>query len=140
MDRVLNRKDRRARLATARQAPDKWTFESRPDAAAAISRAQRQWGRCIACYCSALYSVQVYERATGWGEVTHLCIRRHTGSTDVPWADKQRIKDLIAGPERVAIEVFPAAAELTDQANLYHLWVLPDGFDLPFALESHDGR
>ena len=139
MDRVLNRKDRRARLASARRDPNQWTFQSRPNAAAVFSVAQSQWGECLGAYVSPLYSVQVYERDTAWGTVLHLSIRRHDGKTDVPWSHKQRIKDQLVGRHRTAIEVFPAAAELTDDANLYHLWVLPEGFELPFALETNRG-
>lgn len=83
-----------------------------------------------------IYSVQVSEFTTSLGVFTHLWIKRHKGdATSVPWSSKQRIKDDLIGPERVAIEVFPAASELVDSADMYHLWVLPEGEILPFALQ-----
>lgn len=52
------------------------------------------------------------------------------------WSEKQRIKDELIGPERLAVEVFPPRSELVDQADAYHLWVLPEGFTLPFGVEE----
>lgn len=85
-----------------------------------------------------VFSVQVYENRTDWGIVDHLLIRRHDQAPIRLWTDLQRIKNEVAGTDRTAIEVFPAEPDLVDQANLYHLWVLPVGFDLPFGL--HFGR
>lgn len=79
------------------------------------------------------YSVQVRTVQTDWGPVEHAVIR-NTGATDITWREKQRIKNEIFGPERVAVEVFPAQSELVDDANLYHIWILPEGQRLPFGL------
>lgn len=80
------------------------------------------------------YSVQFYEHMTGWGLVTQMVIRRHDEGKGVPWAHKQRIKDELVGSDRTAIEVFPSAEKLVDDANLFHLWVLPKDLILPFGL------
>ncbi|MGR9527665.1 DUF7694 domain-containing protein (plasmid) [Priestia megaterium] len=48
--------------------------------------------------------------------------------------EKQRIKNEIFGEEYTAIEVFPKESELVDEANMYHLWVLPKGMNLPFGI------
>lgn len=80
------------------------------------------------------YSVQLSDEATDWGLVVHLWIRRHDGDMVRSWADMQRIKNELVGEERVAIEVFPKVSELIDQANIAHLWVLPEDFVLPFGL------
>lgn len=80
-----------------------------------------------------LYVVLVRLVATEWGEVQHLAIRT-ASSLEPPWRDMQRIKDELFGPWRTAVEVQPPAAELVDAADMYHLWVLPDGFRLPFTL------
>ncbi len=101
---------------------------SHPTAPAGLQRA----------YCNDLYAVQVYEQECAWGTVTHLLITRHPGADDRrprSWSDLQRIKNELAGPERVAVEVFPAQSQLIDQADVYHLWVLPDGMQLPFSLQ-----
>jgi len=76
---------------------------------------------------------------TEWGIVTHACIC-NTGNTDIPWAEKQKIKDELFGPDRIALEVFPAADELVDGANMYHIWVLPAGMELPFSLLEPRGE
>ena len=44
----------------------------------------------------------------------------------------QRIKDEIAGQDATAVEVYPPHSEIVDQADMYHLWVLPE--PLPFSL------
>ncbi len=70
-----------------------------------------------------------------WGEVEHAAIR-NTASTDIPWAEKQRIKNEIFGEDRVAFEVFPKMDDLIDEANMYHMWVLPKGISLPVNLKE----
>lgn len=79
-------------------------------------------------------SVQVYLTPTEWGEVMHLVIRPYDGLR-LTWYDCQEAKDQSAGPERVAVEVYPARSELHDEGlPVYHLWVLPEGKRLPFGL------
>lgn len=82
------------------------------------------------------YSIQFYHHQTDWGFVTRLVVRRHDEKPGISWADKQRIKNELVGCDRTAIEVFPPESELVDNAHLYHLWVLPEGFKLPFGLKS----
>lgn len=85
-----------------------------------------------------VYSVQLYEQGSEWGPIEHLMIKRHDAAASRSWADFQRIKDELFGSERTAIEVYPPASELVDQANMYHLWILPAGFRLPFGLHLGD--
>lgn len=127
-----NRAERRAILAQARQA-DPWDWEDRSNRAS--EHPDIGWGRCVGCHVTPQYAVLVYDVLTDWGPVMHLAVRRHTAKADIPWADKQRIKDHVAGPERVAVEVFPPRSELVDAANMYHLWVMPEGFTLPWGLK-----
>lgn len=87
------------------------------------------------CWKNNLYVVLwVPGSMTEWGPLDRLMIRRNDGGVGIPWAHKQRIKNEIAGPERVAVEVFPAADELIDNANLYHLFLLPEEFPFRFTL------
>lgn len=79
------------------------------------------------------YVVMVRDVITKWGTVQHACMR-NTANTDICWAEKQRIKNEIFGKEAQAIEFFPKESVLVDRANMYHFWVLPEGFDLPFGL------
>ena len=78
------------------------------------------------------YAVMARTINTAWGVVDHACIRNVTG-TDIPWKEKQKIKNELWGPEYTAIEVFPPESELVDAANMYHLWIFK-GYKLPFGL------
>ena len=74
---------------------------------------------------------------TKWGQVEHVTIKAMVGgmwSGDIPWALKQEIKDELFGIRAAAIEVFPAKKHLIDVADVYHLWVLPKGFEIPFGI------
>ncbi|HBZ80934.1 MAG TPA: hypothetical protein DEP07_11175 [Brevibacillus sp.] len=79
------------------------------------------------------YAVMARDVFTESGIVKHVCIRNAAG-TDIPWREKQRIKNELFGSEATAIEFFPKESELVDEANMYHLWVLPIGYTLPFGL------
>ncbi|ULL14330.1 hypothetical protein DVH26_07640 [Paenibacillus sp. H1-7] len=81
------------------------------------------------------YAVMSRTIQTEWGTVEHVCMR-NLDNTDIPWAEKQLIKNELFGTDRTAIEVFPTDAELVDEANMYHIWVLPKGFVLPFTLKE----
>lgn len=92
------------------------------------------WTRDVhTAHANGVYAVLVRTVATAWGPVEHAAITTLAGG-DVPWRDKQRIKDEIFGAERVAVEVFPPAGELVDAADAYHIWVLPVGMHLPFTI------
>lgn len=80
---------------------------------------------------------------TDWGKVEHATIIKLTkdgtqfsmnGERDIPWSVKQEIKNEIFGEKRLAIEVFPKEANLVDVMDVYHLWVFPKDFDLPFGI------
>jgi hypothetical protein len=71
-------------------------------------------------------------------DTLHLAIR--TPSHAEPrWAELQRIKDELCGPERCAVQVCPARSRLIDDADMYHLWVMPSGFEPAFGLHPSDG-
>ncbi len=61
----------------------------------------------------------------------HLAISSLSGIRPT-WPEAQRIKNELAGAEATAIEVYPPQSEVIDQADMYHLWVLPGR--LPFSL------
>jgi len=85
-----------------------------------------------------LYSVQVFERKMNWGEgnAALFGIRAHVGamSSKMTWAIKQRIKNELAGPGRLAFEVYPPESELIDYVDMYWLWIMPEGEPMPFKL------
>lgn len=68
-----------------------------------------------------------------FGPVLHAAIRNLL-NTDIPWRDKQRIKNELFGKERIAIEFFPKESELIDEAGMYHLWVFPPQTEMPFGI------
>ena len=79
---------------------------------------------------------------TEWGKVEHAAVQlidddaflSSNGERDIPWAVKQQIKNEIFGETRLAIEVFPKQKNLVDVQDVYHLWVFPKDFDLPFGI------
>lgn len=93
-------------------------------------------------YANDLYSVFVREipdantgRPSG---ALHLSFHRHDRAAVRDWRHFQAIKNEIAGRERTAIEIFPPESQLIDAANEYHLWVLPEGFPLPFVIPARN--
>jgi hypothetical protein len=75
-------------------------------------------------YVNPLYQVQVDAYGPG---CLHLNIRRIDGGMFKDWRHFQQIKNEIAGPEREAIELYPAESRKVDTSNKWHLWVLPEG-------------
>ena len=49
------------------------------------------------------------------------------------WREMQSIKNELFGHDAMGIEYYPPEQQLTDKANIYWLWIFPDG-DLPVAL------
>lgn len=63
----------------------------------------------------------------------HLSMKRHDRHPMADWRHSQAIKNEIAGPEREAVEIYPAESRLVDSANEYHLWVFPEGYQIEFG-------
>jgi hypothetical protein len=83
-----------------------------------------------------VYTVHIEAcKVTGWPfpHVTWLSIKRNDRNSFHDWRELQRVKNAICGPEREAFEIYPRESRLVDTSNQYHLWVLPEGFDLPFG-------
>ena len=80
------------------------------------------------------YSVMSRKIRSEWGVVEHVTIQRLGCFGDVPWAVKQEIKNELFGERATAIEVFPDERNLVDVCDVYHLWILPDGFKIPFGI------
>lgn len=70
-----------------------------------------------------------------YGPVLHAAIR-NVLNNDIPWRDKQRIKNDLFGEERIAIEFFPKTSDLIDEAGMYHLWVFPPQTEMPFGIHE----
>lgn len=85
------------------------------------------------------YIAEIHKSSCGWGDSIRLAIKRSDGMPIHSWADLQEIKNKIAGIDRAAIEIYPKNEDLTDTANMYHLWVLPVDFELPYRLIPYKG-
>lgn len=138
----MNRAQRRASKANGRKmmkqgwtAFEDWTLKA--TLTPTISWSKRPAG-LEKFYQNSLYSVQLHRKSSEWGEIVLLMVRRNDEAPVRSWPDMQRIKNEIVGPERVAVEVYPDQADVVDQANMYHLWVLPKGFKLPFGLHFRE--
>jgi hypothetical protein len=72
-----------------------------------------------------LFFVTVYylDASKGRQGRLHLDVVRRDGQAVHDWRDMQRIKNEIVGPEREALELYPAVSRLHDMCNNYHLWV-----------------
>jgi hypothetical protein len=133
----MNRQQRRASKANGRAMMKQgWTpWEDITDRAIALfnARGKSQYAprRFLQ---NSMYSVQIHLRKTAWGNVSLLMVRRNDEAPIRSWSDMQRIKNEIAGPERTAVEVYPSEENLIDDANMYHMWVLPPEMELPFGL------
>jgi len=72
-----------------------------------------------------VYTVAIRDSEYGFIPLKHLSIRRNDRETIHDWRDLQTIKNMLVGPEREGIEIYPAESRLVDTANQYHLWVFP---------------
>lgn len=124
----------RAALAQKRRDPahgaDGWTFVGAP---LPDPRQYPALRKVHAVWSSAHHLVLVSTARTAWGEVEHLWVKRHDGKPIHDWRALQRIKEAIVG-DRTALEVYPLNRDVVDDANFYHLWVLPEDMTLPFGL------
>ena len=64
---------------------------------------------------------------------TRAMVQRHD---DKPlphhWREMQAIKNELFGEETTAIEYYPPESQLTNRANIYWLWIMPEGsFPVP---------
>lgn len=62
-----------------------------------------------------------------------ISLKRHDRAAVRDWRHLQQIKNEVAGPEREAVELFPAESRLMDTANQYWLWVAPAGVEWPIG-------
>lgn len=83
---------------------------------AEIRRAHRNW----------VFSV--LERRTNGA--THFAISSLSGVRPT-FHEMQRIKNELAGADATGIEVYPPQSELVDEADMFHLWIVPA---LPFTI------
>jgi hypothetical protein len=86
-------------------------------------------------YMNGLFVVQVYPHHCAWGDVKRVMIRWADARPEHDWALFQRIKNELFGPDRVALEVFPSEQHKQDVANVYWMFVMPEGFECPIEVK-----
>jgi hypothetical protein len=64
--------------------------------------------------------------------VRHLAVSSLSGIRP-GWREMQRIKDDLAGCDKTAVEVYPPATEIVDQADMFHIWVLTAPLDFSLS-------
>jgi len=57
-----------------------------------------------------------------------LAIKRYDKNTIRSWRTLQDIKNALVGEDAIAVEIYPKETEVTDTANMYHLWVFMEGY------------
>lgn len=89
-------------------------------------------------YMNLVYEVHLHEiaYAPGYGAVTQLAMMRLDKAPVVDWRHMQRIKNTLCGPEREAIECYPAESRLVDTKNNRTLWVLAEGVRIGLGWEN----
>lgn len=83
-------------------------------------------------YVNDVYQVNIHRNTPNHAfgddvQIDHLSIKRRDKEVIHDWRDLQEIKNLLMGPEREAIEIYPRESRRVDTANQYHLWVMPEG-------------
>lgn len=97
-----------------------------------------QRNQTLKIYRNQIYSVHVDDDtdlayAEFEGKICHLSIKRNDRRPCNDWRDMQEIKNLLAGAERQAIQIFPKESHLMDTSNQYHLWVFPEDMLIPIG-------
>lgn len=65
-----------------------------------------------------------------------LSIKRRDKKVIHDWRHLQRIKNELVGYDREAIEIYPPDSQLVDEANQFHLWVMPAGMVSPVGFRT----
>lgn len=133
---IPNRAMRRHAKAEARRRGD-WAWKRLPIDPELLKKFPAV-GNIAQAWRNDFYVVQVYRVATELGEVLHLCITGIDGG-EPPWRDMQRIKDEIIGTDAEAVQVYPKKRDIMDQADIYHLFILPSEWPIPFGLHRENG-
>jgi hypothetical protein len=65
-----------------------------------------------------------------------LVVKRRDRQPIGDWRTLQDAKNQTVGEDREAVQVFPPESEVTDTANLYHLWVFRAGVRSGLRVET----
>jgi hypothetical protein len=115
-------------------------WKSRPDMVAKWNREEGSRRQVVAAHLNQDYTVQrrQWDHLPGIDVLTVRFNRSGTGNPEQHpgWAVLQKIKNRLApdGLERFGFEVFPPERLVVDNHPLYHVWVMPLGYDPGFGL------
>ena len=99
-----------------------------------VPREQWPWGQSdetgarTAVWCNREFLVQQFE----YDGLIRLTVNRVRMQPDghyeqgITWDELQRVKHEVGYGEAQAIEVYPPDSEVVDDANMRHLWILPE--------------
>jgi hypothetical protein len=76
---------------------------------------------------SSQYTVTVHYLDDNRDGFVEVGIHNYHRTTHVPWRHIQQIKNEVFGPDREAVQLFPAEDRLLDAANEYWIYVYPTG-------------
>ncbi len=63
---------------------------------------------------------------------------RTASEKELSWRERQSLKTHIFGAQAVGLEIMPREDRVVDDAPMFHMWVFPDGFPMPFGIHSED--
>ena len=72
-----------------------------------------------------------------WGTGVHVAYRT-ASETELTWIERQALKNQIFGPLAVGFEIMPRDDRVIDEAPMFHMWVFPEGFEVPFGIHKDD--
>lgn len=125
---MSNRVQRRAAISESRNRKS-WEWTPLP-----IDSATGLLSKILWATRNDFYIVQAYPSVHALGDGLHLAISTLDRSGEPPWRDMQRIKDELVGEDCEAVQVYPRQEDVVDQAFMYHLFVMPRSWRLPFGL------
>ena len=73
------------------------------------------------------YTVSVHFLDGDRDGFVELAVHNRNRTPHIPWRHLQQIKDEVVGPDREAVQLFPAEGRLVDTANEFWLYVYPVG-------------
>lgn len=93
----------------------------------------------VAVFRSRRFLAQVFDAHGGVLRISVCTTTLTTGGRwedGITWDELQQIKREIGFGGRDAVEVYPPDRDVVNVANMRHLWVMPVGERLPFALRA----
>jgi hypothetical protein len=82
-------------------------------------------------------AVLLRDISCAWGIGVHVAYRT-ASERELTWIERQSLKNQIFGTLAVGFEIMPRQDRVVDEAPMFHMWVFPEGFDMPFGLHEDD--